>query len=304
MIKTAINPLVQFCKVCICNRNKVASFKVTKKVARSVPYFVTEAASEFEGILINQNILSLSTHKSECKLKGIGTVNVDKLKRVHSVSKRLRHFTALLVANETVNVNIMKRSLACKFKTGHNHTAYPEEDNIISSYKSCCRIEVFKIFCFLWPSQSRERPEPRAEPGIEYVFILLEIFCTATTFRALGWVCAAYDHFTTLLTVPNRNSVAPPNLAAYTPVADIYQPLFICIFPFLWEELNLARLPCGKSLVCHWLHFYKPLVAQVWLNYSFTAVAVSNRVNHFFLALKEACSCQIFYYKGASLLWL
>ena len=48
MVKAAVNPLVKFRKVCISYRNKISSFKVTKKIAACVPYLVTETASKLK----------------------------------------------------------------------------------------------------------------------------------------------------------------------------------------------------------------------------------------------------------------
>ena len=96
--------------------------------------------------------------------------------------------------------------------------------------------------------------------------------------------------------------MAPPDLAAYTPVADVFHPVSVCVFPFSRVEYDFTVSPGFESLFGKWLHFYEPLIAQIRLNDCLTAVTVSDRVNHLFFTLKKACFSQVFDYKFACLL--
>ena len=66
----------------------------------------------------HQMILTLRTHKSESKLQRISTVHINNLKRIHSVSKRFRHFASIRSKNKTVYNTVLESRLveqvACK----------------------------------------------------------------------------------------------------------------------------------------------------------------------------------------------
>ena len=198
-----------------------------------------------------------------------------------------------------MNVNVVEWRLSGELKAGHDHSAYPEENDVVGGDERGRRIEGFKVGCFFRPAQSAEGPKPRTEPCVQNILVLLKLAFARAALGAGLWLFAANDDFAALLAIPGRDAVAPPNLAAHAPVADVFHPARVCVFPLLREKLNVSVFPSGERLVGHRLHFDKPLVAQIRLDDCLAAVAVAHRVDHLFFALKEARFGQVFDYQFA-----
>ena len=154
---------------------------------------------------------------------------------------------------------------------------------------------------FFRPAERTERPQPRREPGIKNVRILLKFFGRCSALRTFFRIFAGNNHFAAILAVPDRNAVSPPQLTAYTPVADIFHPVRVRILPFFRIEHDFAVFPRLERLFCKRLHFYKPLIAQIRLYNGITAVTVTYRMSNFFLFLKKSEFLQIFYNQSACL---
>ena len=101
---------------------------------------------------------------------------------------------------------------------------------------------------------------------------------------AFGYIFYRNGHLTAVFTIPHRNSVPPPQLPRNTPIADIFHPMTVGVFPFLRIEHEFAFFPRGKRFVCKRLHFDKPLLRKIRLYDTVTAVAVPyGMFNVFFL---------------------
>ena len=91
--------------------------------------------------------------------------------------------------------------------------------------------------------------------------------------------------------------MSPPQLAADTPVADVFQPALVRILPLPRIEHDVAVLPRLERLVGKWLHLHEPLVGKIRLNHGTAAVAVAHRVRNLVLALVQAEIRKIFDYQ-------
>ena len=118
----------------------------------------------------------------------------------------------------------------------HDHPRVPEKKNVVAADQQRRGIKGAQVRRVVGPAQRRERPQPGAEPGVEHVGILLELPAAAVRAflrRAGGHArvlqrcpranrapasCAARA-------VPDRNAVAPPELARDAPVANICHPV-------------------------------------------------------------------------------
>ena len=72
--------------------------------------------------------------------------------------------------------------------------------------------------------------------------------------------------------------MAPPELPADAPVADVREPIFVGVLPALREEPDLAVLPGLEGLLGEGLHPHEPLLGEVGLDDGAAAVAVPHRV--------------------------
>ena len=73
----------------------------------------------------------------------------------------------------------MEWRVAGKFDAEHHHARYPEEENIRAGFENRGRVEILQIASLFGPTQCGEGPESRGEPGIQYVFILVNLVAVA-----------------------------------------------------------------------------------------------------------------------------
>src|SRR5574344_1112281 len=160
MVEARIYPFVEFSQIFVCNRDKCASLQVAQNITACIPHFVAEAAAHLEAVLVDEDVLSLRAHVAQGELERVCSVHIDYFERVDSVAERLRHLASLLVAYESVDVDVVERCLSGEFKSCHNHTAHPEEHAVVPGYERRRRIEFLEVVGVLRPAQCAERPEP------------------------------------------------------------------------------------------------------------------------------------------------
>ena len=192
-----------------------------------------------------------------------------------------------------MNHDILKRRLAHKVDTRHHHARDPEEDDILGGYEIARRIELVEIGSLLRPAESRERPKPRAEPGVENVGILLKVGerqsgIARLDLRLLERLLSGLgDKHQLLFPIPNspfpakricRNSMPPPKLTRNAPILNVLHPVEINLAPALGNELNLARLDGFDGGLGERFHLNEPLLRKTRLDDIVTAVAVADLV--------------------------
>ena len=95
--------------------------------------------------------------------------------------------------------------------------------------------------------------------------------CTSAL-RTLARIFDGYYHLATVITVPCRNAVSPPQLTADTPVTDVVGPVKVGLVHTLWKKFDISVLHTFHSRLDHLIHLYKPLLLDHRLNRCMTAV--------------------------------
>ena len=72
--------------------------------------------------------------------------------------------------------------------------------------------------------------------------------------------------------------MAPPYLAGYAPVTDIFHPIVIGLGPYVGNDAGLAGFNSLNCFLGQGFDLYKPLPRKIRFNHCFAAVAVSNIV--------------------------
>ncbi len=149
------------------------------------------------------------------------------------------------------------------------------------------------------------RPQRRAEPGIQNILLADEAFagqaflCRGVLgpqanvqqigrfkvdrqFAILRVGCGSHPVGSLLALAgrlkafrPDRYLMAPPQLATYRPVAFFAQPIQVALGVTLGDNLDLAASDRIHSALCERVHFDEPLIGQVRLDRSLTAIAMS-----------------------------
>ena len=98
----------------------------------------------------------------------------------------------------------------------HHHPGDPEEQDVVARDQHGCRVVLLQVARVLRPAQRGERPQPRGEPGVEHVLVL-----DVARGRLLAGPAA--DDLAAR-PVPDRDAVAPPELAGDAPVVHVVDP--------------------------------------------------------------------------------
>src|ERR1700730_8466777 len=124
-----------------------------------------------------------------------------------------------------MQVNGMERDQAHKMNACHRHTCYPEEDDVVAGFHDRSWIVALQVGSHIRPAKRAERPQPRTEPGIEHILVLMQI--RAFTMRTDRHIFTADRHFTAIVAVPDRDAMPPPELTRNAPVMDVFQPIHV-----------------------------------------------------------------------------
>ena len=138
------------------------------------------------------------------------------------------------------------------------------------------RVEGLQQRRLVRPAQGRERPERRAEPGVEHVRVLPQP--AAAALRAGLRRLLGDDHLAAVLAGPGRDPVAPPDLARDAPVADVLHPVEVGRGPRLGDDARAAVAHRGDGRLGQRLRLHEPLAREVGLDHGLAAVAVADGV--------------------------
>ena len=201
---------------------------------------------------------------------------VDQVERIDDVALRLRHLLAVLVADEPGDVDLAERHVARELEPEHDHAGDPEEDDVEARHQHVGRIERRELRRLPRPAECRERPEGRAEPGVEHVVVLAQrdgvsVAIAPRPFRASAAVRATID--VAGLVVPRRDAVAPPQLAADAPVLDVVHPLEIRLRPVFRHEADAAVFDRRDRRLGQRCDAHVPLVRQPRFEHGVAAIA-------------------------------
>jgi len=146
----------------------------------------------------------------------------------------------------------------------HHHAGHPEKDDVEAGDEDRGRVEALERRGALRPSHGRERPQRRAEPGVEHVAVAERgdprgqrghstgsvlstnrLACSETTRPSRGspWIAA----WSQSRQIPSRDLMPPPELARDAPVAKVLHPAEVDLVPVLGDEARAGlrgRLGC------------------------------------------------------------
>src|SRR5260221_10385830 len=191
-----------------------------------------------------------------------------------------------------MQVHRSKWNLSREVDAEHHHARHPEKQDVVARDEHTGWIVALEVWRLRGPTQRRKRPQSRAEPRIEHVRILLQVF--RPTSRAGARRFSRYGHVAALRAVPRRDSVSPPELPRKRPVADISHPEKIFLAPVLRNHLDFAALDCRQRWLGERLHRAEPLRGDSRLHdalRTFTQTHGVRMVNDF---LKQSLRLQVF----------
>ena len=152
--------------------------------------------------------------------------------------------------------------------------------------------EVFVILGFVGPAQGGEGPEGGGEPGVQSILVLTHLF------TALGAGCGCvlgYNQFAAIIAIESGNSVSPPKLTGYTPIAYIFHPMEIVFIKSFGDKADIALSYRLYSRLGKSLHSNEPLLACSGLDSGAATVAGAYVVGVVLYGNKITALFKVFY---------
>ena len=204
-----------------------------------IPYLIGKVTACLHTLPVETHIITRCISCDKRETKGICTILINHLQWIDTIAEGFTHLTSLTVSYQSVDQYRIKWNLSGVLQSGEHHTDDPEENNIISGYKSAGWIEIIHLFRIVRPAKSTERPQRRREPGIQRIRILTHRLPAFWTIAA-AFLC--YNHLSAVITVKCRNLMTPPELTGNTPVVDIVQPVLINLAETVRDEVYFPVL--------------------------------------------------------------
>ena len=253
--------------------------QVHQRETGGVPQLVGEVARGLHrgrcvllAVVIQADVLPRTGHfPYQGEAQSIGAVAVDQQQRIDAVAGALAHLAVLLIPHQAVDVDVLERHLTGEGAGHHRHPGHPEKNDVETRHQRAGRVPALEIGTVgIGPTQGGEGPEAAGEPGVEHVFVLLDLRRRAVLSLGLlqGFGFVAGHHVGRGVGVsatgladhePGRNAMAPPELAADAPVADVGEPIAINLLPALGDEAGILLLKSFAATGRHGLGFDKPL---------------------------------------------
>ena len=193
-----------------------------------------------------------------------------------------------------MDYNVAEGLFAGVFKTGENHSGNPEGDYVIAGDKHVGGIEILKFGSFFRPAQGAEGPKGGAEPGIEGIGVLVNVFAVAVL-TLMRLAVYAKRFFAAVVAVPDGDSVTPPKLTADAPVADVFHPVEIVFVKTLRHKADIAVFNGFDCRLGKLFHGNEPLEGNSRLHGGVAAIAGADVVLVLLYANKIAALFKVFY---------
>ena len=186
---------------------------------RDVPELVRELPALLERSLGEADVLGRRDLQQPVARR-IGAVLRDHLERVDAGAEALRHAAAVGREHGRVDDHVVERHLAEQLEPRPDHPVLPEADDLARRRVDVARVVATQLRRLLGPTERRVRPERGREPRVEHVGIALELARAALGARVRRRPGAGD---VPVRAVPERQLVAPPELARDVPVRDLLE---------------------------------------------------------------------------------
>ena len=251
--------------------------------ARGVPQLVREVAASLDAVVGDALVVAWAGAGDQRVAQRVRAVLLDHAERVDDVAEGLRHLAPVGRAHEAVQVDRLEGDVAALeaahvVEREHDHAGDPEEDDVVARLHHLRRVEAREVVRVLVrPAQRRVRPEARGEPSVEGVLVLPQR--TVAGPAGVG-ILDGGDGLAAVpgLAVPDGDAVAPPDLAADAPVADVLHPVQVGALEALRHEGDAAVAHRRDRRLGERPDVHPPLLRDDRLHHRARALRVPDRV--------------------------
>ena len=114
----------------------------------AIPDLVAEVTSLLAEAIVVQDIVAGRCGKQNAHTHTICTVALNQVERVGTVAERFGHLTTEFVAHNTCEIYVLERHLALVLVARHDHSCYPEEDDIRACNEVSSGVVILQFFVF------------------------------------------------------------------------------------------------------------------------------------------------------------
>ena len=233
-------------------------------------------------------VLGSSGNLRQRETKGICTVGMNDVTRVHPVAQTLAHSLAVPVLDHGVDADISEwhRSGAVQeVSIEHHHATDPKGDDVAAGYEHGRWVELLKesagglVLIWLGPAHRVQRPQGAGEPGVQDILVSNEAFRFQCGHKFISFWTHVYQRSAAFRLLdlnrhsaatpmlgnrfrfcgwngfrPHRNLVPPPELTADAPIAKFSVPRFVRLGePAGMERQGFISLGCrGRATLAAW----------------------------------------------------
>ena len=238
------------------------------------------AVDELLGLLVDVRIeldvLVVGAERQQVVAHSIGAVHADEVHGVNAVALGLGHAAAVLGKDCRVDDDVLKRHLVQEVQRAHDHAGDPQRDDVARGNERRRGVMSLEQLRLLRPALRGEGPQLRAKPGVQHVLVLMHVM-TAALGAHIG-VLGKGVLPAAVLAVEHGNAVAPPQLAADTPVLEVLHPGGVGLRPTRGVEGDLAGVDGVERRPLKLVDGDEPLLGQPRLKRGVTSVAVHDGV--------------------------
>ena len=205
--------------------------------------------------------------------QGVEGDAVDDVERIDDIALRFRHLLAVVIADQSSDVDLAKGHLAGEFQAHHDHAGDPEENDVEAGDQHRSGIVGLECLRIVGPALGGERPQRGGEPGIEHILVLAQRHRRIDAVRGARFRLVAGDIPAAVRVVPGRNAMSPPELAADAPILDLVHPFVIHRAPIVGHEADAAVLDGADGRFRQRLDVDEPLIGEQGLEDGVAAIA-------------------------------
>ena len=190
-----------------------------------------------------------------------------------------------------MHVDVLEGDVAGELEPGHDHPRHPEEEDLARRGEEAGRVEGAQLGRVVGPAEGGEGPDRRAEPGVEHVLLLAQLAAAGAAALGARRVLGDEDLLAGVA-VPDRDPVAPPELARDAPGADLPHPVEVDALPLRRRDPHPVAFDRLDRRRRELVHAAEPLQRDQRLDPLSGAVREGDRVDVGLLGAERALLAQ------------
>ena len=152
------NPLIDRLSTGRWIESRIGMALIHFRIARGIPKLRYKVPIALNAPARQTDIPALCRHGGQGKTQCICTILIDQIQRIQNITLTLRHFLALFIADQGMDINGIKGHFFHEVKSHHHHPRDPEKYDVKAGNQNIGGIVMCKFGGLIGPAQSRKWP--------------------------------------------------------------------------------------------------------------------------------------------------